>query len=272
MNNDKFVISEDVMKDCRKVQLRLLDSLKSICDKHNLIYWIDFGTLLGAVRTKGFIPWDDDIDVSMPIDDYKKFLTIAEKELPIDIFLQTPETDKTYRQCMSKLRDCYSTFIEHHESEKNLYHKGIYIDIFPSTYYPKMPYFFRKVLLYFTVRSRYDAIVKRKRIILNYIIYYLCKFVWLLFSPFKSDNFAQIPEDNGYYYSIPRSYLYPLKDIEFEGRLYPAPGRVEEYLSLMYGSNYMSPPPPEKRIAHAKIILPNVPCNHPRSLIRKKYE
>jgi lipopolysaccharide cholinephosphotransferase len=262
------MITEQDKINCRKIQIRMLDALNEICKKNNITYWIDFGTLLGAIRTKSFIPWDDDIDVSMPMENYKKFLKIARNQLPKDIFLQTPQTDKYYKQAMAKLRDCNSTFLEHHESGEEKYHKGIYIDIFPSVYYPKMPYFFKKVLLYLTVRTRYSAIVAKRKIIINYSIYLLCKFIWLLFSPFKSDKFAQIPEDNGYYYGIPKSNLYPLKDIEFEGKFYPAPNKIHEYLSIMYGDNYMTPPPPEKRVAHAKVILTDTPCVHPKSIIK----
>lgn len=262
------MIQESDRIECRKRQLRLLDTLKAICDKHGLIYWIDFGTLLGAVRQKGYIPWDDDIDVSMPMKDYRKFLEIAESELPRDIFLQTPKTDRAYRSCFAKLRDCYSTFIEHHESEKNTYHKGIYMDIFPSIYYPKMPRIVKKVLLYFTVKSRDLAAVRRQHVIWNYTIYGICKFIWLLFAPFKSSNVGRTYEDNGYYESIPTSVLYPLSSIEFESKMYAAPGKPHEYLALMYGSTYMTPPPVEKRIPHAKIILPNTPCDHPRAITR----
>lgn len=264
------MISEEDTIECRKIQVKLLDALKVVCDKHNLVYWIDFGTFLGAVRYKGFIPWDDDVDVSMPMKDYKKFLEIAEEELPRDIFLQTSKTDKEYKSNYAKLRDCYSTFLGDHETGHESYHQGIYIDIFPSANYPKMPFFFRKVLLYFTGRSRDKAVVLRKKVLFNYMVYGLCKFIWLLFFPFRSDNVAQTVEDNWYYYAIPQSLIYPLKDIEFEGKLYSAPNKANEYLSLMYGKTYMTPPPLDKRIAHARLILPNTPCNHPRAIHKGK--
>ncbi len=263
------MIDEKTKKESKKIQLRLLDELKRICEKNNITFWIDFGTLLGAVRNKKMIPWDDDIDVSMPIKDHERFLKIANKELPRDIFLQTSKTDPEYKQCMTKLCDCYSTFIHNHETGNELYHHGIYIDIFPSVYYPKMPYILRKILLYFTVRSRYKAVIDSKNVWWNYPLYFFLKFIWFLFSPFKSNKLGQIVEDNGYYYAIPDIFVYPLKDIEFEGKMYPAPNNTHEYLKIMYGENYMIPPPIDKRIAHAKKILPNTPCNHPMALHKK---
>lgn len=252
--------------ELRETQIKLLDSLKNICEKHNLVYWIDFGTLLGAKLYGNFIPWDDDIDISMPLEDYKKFLRVAETELPKDIFLQTTKTDPSYKQYFAKLRDCYSTFLEHHETGEEKYHHGIYIDIFPSMYYPRLPTFFRKILTYVTLKSRENVFVLSKKIPLNYPIYVICKICWFLLLPLKGKFIAQVPEDNGYLYIIPENYLYPLREIFFVNKFYPAPNKPHEYLSVLY-KEYSLDPPQEKRVSHAKKILINTPCKHPRALI-----
>ncbi len=251
----------------RETHIRLLDALKDICDRHKLVYWIDFGTLLGAHLDGYFIPWDDDIDVSMPIEDYRKFLEIAEKELPSDIFLQIPKTDPGYKQYFAKLRDCYSTLLEHRETGLEPYHHGVYIDIFPSVYYPHMAKFFRKVLTFITLRTRYAAFVNSHQVFLNYPVYILCKTIWFLLSPLKSKNLAQTPEDNGYYYVIPDSYVYPLQQITFAGKKYPAPLKIHEYLTIMY-KRYTATPPMETRVSHSREILMDTPCNHPRAMKR----
>ncbi|MDL2283919.1 LicD family protein [Oxalobacter sp. OttesenSCG-928-P03] len=256
---------EDVHK-LRKRQLYILDTFDAICKKYGFQYWLDFGTLLGAVRNGAFIPWDDDIDVSMPIDDYMKFLDVANDALPENIFLQTTKTDPAFKQCFAKLRDCYSTFIENHETGVMPYHQGIFIDIFPSCLYPRMPKLFRKVLMRTTVRSRYAAFVNKENIWLSLPIYCLCKLIWLLLSPFKKVAFGQIPEDNGYMYATPLEYLHPLGQITFEEKNYPCPRNPHEHLSRLYGPNYMLPPPDKNRVPHGKLILLDTPCQHPRAL------
>lgn len=264
MANYTSEIKTDDIEALRKIQLHLLDSLDAICKKHNLIYWLDFGTLLGAVRNGKFIPWDDDIDVSMSTDSYKKFLEIAQSELPENIFLQTPKTDPEYKQCFIKLRDNNSTFIELHEKEGMNYHQGIFIDIFPVALYPKMPRLFQKVLMRTTVRSYGKAFIHRKYPKINFVIYYFCKFIWLLLSPLKKVGYGQIPEDNGYMYAVPLEFLHPLTTIKFENKDYPAPNNYHGHLAVMYGKNYITPPPEKNRVPHAKLILPHTPYKHPK--------
>lgn len=254
-------------KKFRDTHIRLLDALHAICQKHDITYWIDFGTLLGAHFNNYFIPWDDDVDVSMPMKDYKKFLEVAGKELPKDIFLQTPQTDPAYKQTMAKLRDCYSTLIEHHETDHEGYHQGIYLDVFPSVRYPRLPTLFKKVLLLTTIRSRHRAYVKG--LWWYHPVYWFCKLIWLLLSPFKTNLMAQIPEDNGYYLGIPDTLIFPLKDIEFAGKMYPGPNKVHEYLATIW-PRYTPTPPIESRVSHAREILVDRPCNHPRAMHRNE--
>ena len=85
----------------RKAQMRevaILQEVDKICRKHDIKYWIDFGTLLGAVRHGGFIPWDDDLDISMLSSDYQKFMEVAPQELPDWLFLQNKHKTTIRRQ------------------------------------------------------------------------------------------------------------------------------------------------------------------------------
>lgn len=126
-------------KTLRKAQLKMVDILiefDKLCIKYDIKYWISYGTLLGAVRHKGFIPWDDDCDICMMRADYNRFMKIAIKELPDNLILQNRKIDPNYPENMTKIRMKNTKYIEHGESENEKYHQGLFIDIFVFDYYP----------------------------------------------------------------------------------------------------------------------------------------
>ena len=121
------------MTTFRDIQLKGLEILKEvvhICEKHNLAYHLNYGTLLGAIRHNGFIPWDNDIDITMPIEDYRKFIRIARVELPSSLFLQTYFSDPGYNEMWAKVRANNTTSLPVSWKKLNI-HWGIGIDIFP---------------------------------------------------------------------------------------------------------------------------------------------
>ena len=129
-------LTDHQLQQLKTVELRLLREFLQVCQKLNLNYYVLGGTLLGAVRHQGFIPWDDDIDIGMPRKDYERFLSEAQPLLPRDVFLQTFATDPEYPYLFAKLRCSGTVFVEH--SLKNCaIHHGIYIDIFPLDPYPE---------------------------------------------------------------------------------------------------------------------------------------
>lgn len=118
----------------RRHQLRMLDLVKEldrICRKHDIPYFLYGGTLLGAIRHNGFIPWDDDLDVALLRHDYLRLLKVLPAELPKDMVLQTNDTDPNYFFFFAKLRDRYSLLEEHCPYDQVFQERGIYIDIFP---------------------------------------------------------------------------------------------------------------------------------------------
>lgn len=123
----KFNSMEDALK---YVQLEIMVEIDRICTKHNIRYYLAYGTLIGAIRHNGFIPWDDDIDIMMPYDDMKKFAEVCKEELDERFFYQSPETDAEYGVTINRVRRNNSLLIEPTLANKNV-HQGIMVDIYP---------------------------------------------------------------------------------------------------------------------------------------------
>ena len=118
------------MTELQEKEFRLLQIFVEICEKLKLRYFLVCGSALGAVKYKGSIPWDDDVDVGMPRRDYDVFKKEAQKLLPNGVFLQNYETDPAYPQVFSKLRDSNTTYIEKSVAHLPINH-GIYIIMIP---------------------------------------------------------------------------------------------------------------------------------------------
>lgn len=124
---------DEARKKIWAIELDLYLELMRVCKKYDLTIWADGGTLLGAVRHNGFIPWDDDMDLIMPREDYDKLMLIASEEFNEPYFLQTPHTDPEYGFSFAKLRNSNTTCIPKVFMKSGFNH-GIHIDIFPLDY------------------------------------------------------------------------------------------------------------------------------------------
>lgn len=112
-------------------ELQLLEKFIDVCNKHGLSYQLVGGSLLGAIRHKGFIPWDDDIDVGMLRPDYDRFVQLAKNELEAPFFLQTPLTDPGRNIDYVQIRNSATTAIDlRYVDDHNTFNQGIFIDIF----------------------------------------------------------------------------------------------------------------------------------------------
>jgi lipopolysaccharide cholinephosphotransferase len=233
--------------DLRKAQLVMLRMLKIfdyLCRKNNIDYWVNFGTLLGAVRHEGFIPWDADIDIGMTRESYNKFVEIGVPQLPNDIFFQNSKTDPHYPAANiieAKLRDKYSNYVEWQEKNpKSKWHNGIQLDIF----------------IYDKWLSKTKSIFEiQKKMIIRSLLFK--KFLGFFYKLIKVKHYA-VPECIVFFN---KDDLFPLKILEFEGVLVPAPKNYEKYLQKVFG-NYMKLPPENERYPHEGKIDVFNPCNH----------
>ena len=241
------------MNKLQEKEFELLKLFIDICNKYDLKYYLVCGSALGAVKYKGFIPWDDDIDVALLRDDYEKFLEIAPHELPSWVFVQNCRTEPDYPHLGTKLRNTNTTYLE--KDFKNLdLNQGIFIDVFPLDGYPNSieeQKELEKKKMYF-YRRRFTKLAKpiHKDILLT--IYSL---LYLFFGMFKNTQKACLgneelikkysPKESelwcNYANSI-RKYEYSPKShygegifMKFEGLDVRIPEDYDGYLTLKYG-------------------------------------
>lgn len=212
-----------IMQKCDAELLRILDN---ICKKHNITFWLDFGTLLGAYRHKGFIPWDDDMDVSMLREDYNKIIPILKLELQNDEF--------DIEESNGRIGFGYK-----HSTT------GIWCDIFPIDFYKVNEYSESNINILKSKIAKYRTFYnknkeklssnkmkeERSKIINEYtnaksiIIYHGREF--------------NHQHPNAFY---KESEIFPLSKITFEGMEFPVPAKVDIYLNKIFGNNYMQVP------------------------------
>lgn len=147
------------MKKVWAVELDLLQELFRVCHKYKLTIWADGGTLLGAVRHKGFIPWDDDIDLVMPRSDYDKLQSVAAEEFEHPYFFQTIHTDPYYTNRFAKLRNS-DTMARTATQTSYRCNCGIFIDIFPLDFLPASPRAFKRHYKKISAKKAYLKIVR----------------------------------------------------------------------------------------------------------------
>lgn len=126
---------ETNIEELQKINLKTLEHVLKIIDKYNLKYYMLGGTMLGAIRHKGFIPWDDDIDIGLPRKDYEKFLEVAINELPDNYKVINFKTDKDYHYYITRVQNINTKLVEIRFKHENKYTHAS-IDIFPLDGFP----------------------------------------------------------------------------------------------------------------------------------------
>lgn len=232
------------------VMLEMLKVLDQICRKYGIPYFLYWGTLLGAIRHNGFIPWDDDLDVGLMRKDYLRLLKILPNELPEHIVLQTNDTDKNYFYLFAKLRDKRS-FLDEGSYDKVFKERGIFIDLFPFDRILPFTQRWRLQSYAFTIFRETNGgnVAMRKIRVLTWINRHVVFPVLRYIS--KVLNCKTVTFD----YGIPfhkvhdMSDIFPLSTHVFEGVEVMVPRNSDKILQCLYG-DYMRLPEDLDNVYH----------------------
>lgn len=270
----------DKMKKIWKIELEMLEEVERICKKHGLKWFMVHGSLLGAVRHKGFIPWDDDIDIAMPRKDYDRFLKYAGKELQEPLSLHTPETEKDiFWGGFARVRNSRTTGIELRElkHEGNL---GIWIDILPLDVCTmddkkfeekeKLIRHCHRLLLAKIYGKDYKAYGdmntwqwKNYRMLARlYSHEKLCRMLNGAMRLYTDESSEDVAFFSGYYKHrrLNAEDFRETTMLDFGNRKLPAPKGYKNYLFMILGKDYMKYPPEEERKPkHFGIFNPDRP-------------
>lgn len=241
----------------RKAQLRMLDMLlylDKICKEEKISYRIDGGTVLGAIRHGGFIPWDDDVDIAIEFDDYKKLKRYLIKHPHPQYVLQTHETDFGYMGRWCVLRDIKSEYIQDSKYHNLRKYKGLQVDIFPQS--RGNIHFLNKLSVKLCNNLVTKNIGKHNRFasINWYFLFYIIFPFFRIFNRFGNQNTITYTYGNAWNkkdYNV--EDCLPYKTILFEGHKLMGPANPIEFLKREYG-DFMELPPKESRNNHHTIL------------------
>lgn len=265
----------DSLSRLQAEQIKMLAIIDKICREHSIDYFLDGGTCLGAVRHGGFIPWDDDVDLGMPKEDYDRFCRIAPKALPQGYSLHSSTNTPGFSALWVKVFKDGTRFIDDNANEARC-EQGIFVDIFAfckmSENAAKAKMQCRKAriaqvksyLKHFS-RPKLGATIPAKQLVALgcKIVHHTIARLWNqerlqhdFDTAFDSDTSSCKWAEAAYSYYGPYDdgILFPTKDIMFAGLTLRAPHNPGAYLTIVYG-DYMKLPPESERYTHAPLIL-----------------
>ena len=255
---------EETLKEVKKAELNILSTVDDFCQKNNIKYSLAYGTLLGAVRHKGFIPWDDDIDIWMTRENYNKFIRVWKQNPVQGYILQNTDLEEDFSQNFTKIRKDNTAFIQNEEEKTTNYHKGLFIDIFPLDRVAKTPskiavqklYAMLTMLFYRKYAPPTEKGLKK----------YISEFFLKIVPKSKYENARKYFENkylflsgdvdcswlsNSTYRDLSIYYDSDMMDdytfLQFEGRNFMSVSKWDHALKMQYG-DYMQLPPEEDRV------------------------
>lgn len=263
-----MTLSTEQLKKAQSLLQKILDEVNRICEDNNIKYFLHYGTLIGAIRHNGFIPWDDDIDICMSRENYNKFCLVAKEKLQEEFILQNEDTDEFFGGCYSKVILKNTKWIENNARDTKRKFVGLFIDIFPLDAIPENEKLQKKQMLAYKIinmlicaKLDYSASAYKEK---NRFLYKISKIISVFFSlkylktkrrllilKYSKTDSPLVTSIAFYECSITRKeYIENLTKHIFEGKQYYIPIEYDRMLKSIYG-NYMSLPPIEKRVNHS---------------------
>ena len=249
----------------QKALLSLLEEFDRVCKKLHIPYVLFAGTMLGAVRHQGFIPWDDDLDIMMLRSDYDRFLKEADKVLDREKFFLQKEFSDHWPMFFSKLRLNGTTCLEKYHPKDVKSHQGVYIDLFPcddgakSHLGRKLQFYASKIVIAKSLDRRgYETDSRKKKLFMA-----ACRLLptkpFLKFVKKGESGGAWLHSflggASGFQKSVyPRCWFAERTELTFEGKRYPVSAHYDQMLTTLYG-DYMTLPPEDQRAIKQHAIL-----------------
>lgn len=268
------VVTDEKIMQLEKMhvlQIKISLEIKRICEKHNISYFIMAGTVLGAVRHGGFIPWDDDMDIGMLREEYNKFLKVCETELGEEFFLQTWDTDPEFPFSYAKVRLKSTNVIAKFAKDNSLKCNGIFVDLFPFDNAPDdaklaqkqaKRYFVCKRLLWLKKGMgksiKQESFKQKLKYYASYFVASVIPYNWIknyfqkVLIKYNDIDTRCVVADSVYTYqkeSLDRKWVTNLENVKFETEEFMAFKDRIAYLEHLYG-DYMKLPDEDKRYGH----------------------
>lgn len=258
-------MTQEIRRKLRLVQMDILDRVVQVCEANNITYYLVAGTLLGAVRHGGFIPWDDDVDIAMPRRDYDRFYKLwCSMDDPL-YDIRCFHTDRTYNKPYAKIQRRNTLLIERENQNLPSTNQKIFVDVFPldnafSTH--GIQWLQKKVVwkLVSFSQKRYSAELSGKKSIywllpyglLHHARQFVMKLVFWQNSRYYIGLGSQYSVDKQ---TFAKGVYNPPGSVVFEGKTYAAPRETDTFLKQLYGTRYMQPPPIDQQKGHDVVCI-----------------